>query len=78
MRAVKLEAVLPEDRQLNLTVPPEIPSGPVEVVILAKDDMDRRASLLNFLDELVSLPPSARTAAAIEADIAGERQAWDE
>lgn len=78
MRAVKLESVLTEDRKLTLTVPADIPVGPVEVVILAKDDVKAKAeSLLGFLDDLSSLPVSSRPPAEIDADIAAERNAWD-
>jgi hypothetical protein len=74
VRAVKLETTLTDNRELTLTVPPEIPSGPIEVVILAKEQA--AATLLEFLDELES-SASSRTPAEIEADIAAERQAWD-
>lgn len=57
MRAVKLESVVPKNRQLSLTVPPEIPKGPVEVLILAKADT-RQASLIGFLEALRSEPAS--------------------
>ena len=79
MRAVKLESVVPKNRQLSLTVPLEIPSGPVEVLILAKETADaRQASLLEFLDALRSEPVSSRSAEAIELAVAAERDAWDE
>ena len=79
MRAVKLESVVPENRQLSLTVPPEIPSGPVEVLILAKETADaRQASLLGFLDALRSEPVSSRSAEVMESAVAAERDAWDE
>ncbi len=79
MRAVKLESFIPENRQLSLTVPPEIPSGPVEVLILAKETADaRQASLLGFLDTLRSEPASSRSAEAMESAVAAERDAWDE
>ena len=78
MRAVKLESVVSKNRQLSLTVPPEIPSGPVEVLILSKDVGEQRASLIGFLDALRSEPASSRSAEATESAIAAERNAWDE
>lgn len=79
MRAVKLESVVPKDRQLSLTVPPEIPAGPVEIVILAKEDAAAQgASLLKFLDALRLEPASSRSAEAMESAVAAERNAWDE
>jgi len=78
MRAVKLESVVPENRRLSLIVPPEIPNGPVEVLILAKDVSEaRQGALLSFLDDLVEVPAS-RSAEVIEAAVAAERNAWDE
>jgi hypothetical protein len=76
MRAVKLESFVSEDRKLNLTVPPEIPAGRVEVLILAKESA--QPSLEYFLDELAALPLSSRKAEDFEAAIAAERNAWDE
>lgn len=78
MRAVKLESVVSKDRRLSLTVPPEIPSGPVEVLILVRDKEAQRASLIGFLDALRSEPVSTRSADTIEAAVAAERDAWDE
>ena len=78
MRAVKLESVVSKNRQLSLTVPPEISSGPVEVLILTKAVDAPQASLTGFLDALSSEPVSARSAEAIEADVSAERSAWDE
>ena len=78
MRAVKLETTVPENRKLSLTVPPEIPPGPVEVLILSKESAEAQKSLLVFLDALASAPPSPRKPEEIEADIQAERNAWDE
>lgn len=79
MRAVKLESVISKNRQLSITVPPEIPSGPIEIVILAKDDADAQgASLLKFLDALKLEPASSRSAEAMESAVVAERNTWDE
>jgi hypothetical protein len=79
MRAVKLESVVSEDRKLILTVPAEIPSGQVEVLILARENSEvKQGSLETFLKELSALPLSKRTPAEFEASIIAERNAWDE
>ncbi len=78
MRAVKLESVVSKNRRLSLTVPPEIPSGPVEVLIFVRDMEAQRTSLIGFLDALRSEPASTRSADTIEAAVAAERDAWDE
>ena len=78
MRSVKLKSVVSQNKQLSLTVPPGIPSGPVEVIILAENDADtRQAALLKFLDALRSEPGPSRSAEAIEATVTAERGAWD-
>ena len=78
MRAVKLETIISKDRKLSLTVPEEIPSGPVEVVILSKAlDVDRETSLMEFLNYLDTLPMSKRSLEEFELDIEAERQAWE-
>lgn len=79
MRAVKLESVVTRDRKLTLTVPPEIPFGKVEVLILAKESVEvKEDSLETFLKELSALPVSTRTPAEFEAAITAERNAWNE
>jgi hypothetical protein len=79
MRAVKLESVVSEDRKLILTVPAEIPSGQVEVLILARENSEvKQGSLEAFLKELSALPVSTRTPAEFEASIIAERNTWDE
>jgi hypothetical protein len=79
MRAVKLESIVTKDHKLTLTVPPEIPSGQVEVLILAKDGAEvNRDSLEAFLKDLSALPVSTRTPADFEATITAERNAWEE
>jgi hypothetical protein len=76
MRAVKLESVVTKDHKLTLTVPPEIPSGQVEVLILAKEEAEeKQGALETFLQELSALPLSTRTPAEFEASIAAERNA---
>jgi hypothetical protein len=79
MRAVKLESVVTVDHKLILNVPPEIPSGKVEVLILAKDGAEiKQDSLEAFLKELSVPPLSTRTPADFEAAITAERTAWGE
>ena len=79
MRAVILESVVTVDHKLILTVPPEIPSGKVEVLILAKESIEVKPDALDaFLKELSLLPLSTRTLADFETATTAERTAWDE
>jgi hypothetical protein len=78
MLAVKLEAVVPDNHQLVLQVPDEIPAGTVEIVILAKGKplTSNGQTILDFLAE-AAYPIEPRSAEDIEADIQAERSAWE-
>jgi hypothetical protein len=79
VRTVKLDSVVTKDHKLTLTVPPEIPSGKVEVIILAKDvNEESQGGLEVFLKELSLLPISTRSSADFEAAITVERNSWEE
>jgi hypothetical protein len=79
MLAVKLEAVVPDNRRLVLQVPDEIPAGTVEIVILAKGKplASNGQAILDFLAEAAKYPIESRSAEDIEADIQTERSAWE-
>jgi hypothetical protein len=36
MIAVKIEVVIPENHELKITVPPEMPPGPAELILFRK------------------------------------------
>jgi hypothetical protein len=76
VRAVKLEGLLTDNRQLTLTIPSEIPAGPVEVLVVSKNG-HKKELLLHFLDDLVSALAPSRTPEQIEAGTLAERNAWD-
>jgi len=79
MQAVRLNAVLDDDRRLQLAVPDEIPVGPVEVIVLANPDATDRASqnLGALLDEIDQMPATPRTREEVDSAIAEERASWD-
>ncbi len=76
VRAVKLKGLITENRRLTLTVPNDMPAGPVDVLVVSKNDADK-GSLLHFLDDLTSAPKSARSPEEIEQSILTERNAWE-
>jgi hypothetical protein len=50
MQAAKLSIVIPSDRRVDLRLPPELPEGPAEVIVLISSRQkpatpDRRAAL---------------------------------
>jgi hypothetical protein len=76
IRAVKLEGLITENGQLTLTVPKDIPAGPVDVLVVSKNGA-KKESLLRFLDDLSSAPQSPRSPKEIEKGILIERNAWE-
>lgn len=79
MYAVRLDAVILKDRQLDLIVPEEIPEGEVEVIILSKagTSSGNGQALLQYLREHRYPASRRRSAAQIDAQIAEERNAWE-
>ncbi len=79
MQAVRLNAVLDDDRRLQLAVPEEIPVGPVEVIVLSNQGArDRAAENLGALfDEIDQMPARPRTREDVDRAIAEERASWD-
>jgi hypothetical protein len=76
VRAVKLEGLITENRKLTLTVPNDMPAGPVDVLVVSRNGA-AKTSLLYFLGDLTSAPKSARSPEEIEEAIFTERNAWE-
>jgi hypothetical protein len=74
--SVKLEGLITENRQLTLTIPKDIPAGPVDVLVVSKNGA-KKESLLRFLNDLSSAPQSPRSPEEIEKGILAERNAWE-
>ncbi len=79
MQAIKLTAEIGPDDHLALTVPPEIPQGIVEVIILADaaQGVAPISSLREFFDEIDRLPSPRRTKEEIDQYLAEERASWE-
>jgi len=79
MDAVKLQLVVPENRELRITLPPEVPPGEAEVIILT----DTRPEPLpgswkrirHFLDRTSPAHPG-RTKEEIDQYLQEERASW--
>lgn len=70
MQAVKLSGTVSEDRKLTLTIPPDIPLGPVEVVVLAQEKRtELKQKFPTFLAKLEQKPYSNRSAEEVEVYI---------
>ena len=79
MQAVKLDGTVSADHRLMLTIPPDIPSGPVEVVVLVKEKpIKLEQKFQTFLAKLEQKPYSNRSAEEIDAHIEEMRNSWDD
>lgn len=79
MVAVRLEAVIPRNRKLAITVPAEVPVGAVELIIVSKQkaQQSNAQAVLQHLRQRRLAPEHRRSAAEIDAYIEQERMAWD-
>lgn len=79
MQAVRLNTVLGPDRCLRIEVPAEIPTGQVEVIVLANEATAVQAG--QSLDELFSaldrMPHKHLTKEEVDRYLAEERASWD-
>jgi hypothetical protein len=79
MNAVKLQVVVPENRQLTLTLPPEVPPGEVEVIVLSRTMGEpSRGSWERIQQFLRNMPPAqpGRTKEEIDRYLTEERESW--
>jgi hypothetical protein len=79
MYAIRIEAVIPKNRQLAITVPAEVPVGKAEVIILSEPvtPQDNGRALLRHLRQRHLAPEHRRSAVEIDAYVQQERNAWD-
>ena len=79
MNAVKLQVVVPESRELKITLPPEIPPGSVEVIVLVSEPEPQGSNLdaiLRLVEEWRTNHPGGRTKEEIDQYLAEERASW--
>lgn len=79
MNAVKLQAVVPENRELTITLPPEVPPGEVEVIVLSKTVTEPPSGSWERVQQFLSRTPPAqpgRTKEEIDRYLEEERASW--
>ena len=79
MNAVKLQVVVPESRELTITLPPEVPPGEAEVIVLTEAaSIAPRGSWERVRAFLERTPPArpGRTKEEIDQYLAQERASW--
>ena len=80
MNAVKIEVVIPENRELKVTLPLEVAPGPAEVIVLSeKRAQPPRGSWERIRHYLASTPPArpGKSKEEIDRYLAEERASWD-
>lgn len=89
MRAYQTQQTIPASHTLTLQLPPEVPVGLAQVIVLYPDAPSTEPTpvgavaaakgndLDTFLAMLDALPPSGRSAEEIEQQILDERNAWE-
>ncbi len=86
MRAERLRATVEDDHRLTLQLPPEVPSGDVDVIVLYSDlpaanthlgSTNNPKTLEEFDAWLAQQPAVERSPEDIVREIAEERAAWD-
>lgn len=81
-----LQTVLPSDHQLHLVVPPDFPSGEIEVSLrsrvpfsnpvtgMSQQGINDLNDLFSYLDQM---PPDSRSKEEIDRYVAEERASWE-
>ena len=79
MNAVKLQAVVSENRELKITLPPEVPPGVVEVIVLVPEPEPEGSdveSMLRLVEEWRAKHPVRRSKEEIDRYLEEERASW--
>jgi len=78
MRAIKLQAQVPQDRTLSIKLPDDVEEGLAEIIVLVPEARTSRSlSVEEFLAELSKRPHRTRSKEEIDAEILEMRQSWD-
>ena len=79
MRAIRLAGRVGADGTLTVTLPPDVPEGPAEVIVLLPDGGSRAGNdtLDAFLHDLRQSDRRVRSKEDIDRSLAAERSAWD-
>ncbi len=79
MNAVKLQVVVPESRELTITLPPEVPPGEAEVIVLVPEREPKGSNveaILHLVKEWREKHPGHRSKEEIDRYLEEERASW--
>ncbi len=81
MNAVKLQVLVPESREVTITLPPEVGPGQVELIVLVPDATGAATGarvLLDGADDWRARHDDRRSKDEIDRYLDDERSAWGE
>jgi hypothetical protein len=79
MNAIRLQVVVPENRELKITLPPEVPPGAAEVIVLTETISEPPPGSWERIRQFLNRTPLARpgrTKEEIGQYLAEERASW--
>ena len=79
MNAIKLQVVVPESRELKITLPLEVPPGAAEVIVLTEATQEPPPGSWERIRQFLNRTPPARpgrTKEEIHQYLAEERASW--
>lgn len=78
MSAVRIQVVVPENRQLTITLPRQVAPGAAEVIVLSRGSNQEAgaAALLDLVDAWRAQYPRRRSKDQIDRYLAEERDSW--
>jgi len=79
MRAIRLVGRVGTDGTLSVSLPPDVPEGPAEVIVMIPDGAQGagNGALDAFLQNLRQSDRHVRSKEEIDRSLAAERSAWD-
>lgn len=79
MNAVKLQVIVPESRELKIILPPEVPPGAAEVIVLVPEQEPKESNLeviLHLVEKWRSEHPEHKSKEEIDRYLEEERASW--
>jgi hypothetical protein len=77
MQAIKLQVVVPESRELQITLPQEVSPGEAEVIVLVPEPTGSQVeTILQLVEEWRKTHPGHRSKEEIDRYLQEERASW--
>ena len=79
MNAIKLQVIVPESRELKIMLPPEVPPGAAEVIVLVPEQESKESNLdaiLRLVEKWRREHQGHRSKEEIDRYLEEERASW--